>query len=187
MGRYWIGLGALLVLAYAALPYVTIWQLNQAVNARDVAALNEMVDWASLRGGLAYDLESQFEPPQAASDDPMEEAAGNLLGIFTDMLIGPIADFYASPQGLIYLLNGQVILDDPGEALEEDFPAEESWFDHIRFAFFGGPGQFKVWVDGPAPRGKGADDTAPMVLEFRLQNFRWQLTRVHLPLDGIAE
>ena len=65
----------------------------------------------------------------------MDELAAGLLGLFSDFLIDPIVAFYATPEGLEYLLNTQVILDDPGEVLEVDFPSEDTWYDHIAFAF----------------------------------------------------
>ena len=191
MGRIWAAGAGVLLLAYLAYPYVALWQLDQAVTAQDEAALNAMVDWDSVGYGLEQDLEGLFERPEresgAASDDPMESIAENLIGIFADFMIDPIVDFYASPRGLAYLLNTQIILEDPGEALEEDFPAEDTWFDHISFAFFGGPAHFRAWVQYPEESGKGLREQGPMVLEFRLQNFRWQLTRVHLPLSDLTD
>jgi hypothetical protein len=186
MARYWMaGLAVLVVLAYIAFPYVTIWQLNQAVNARDEAALERLVDWESLSGALEADLNAQFQGVPGGEGDPMAEAAANLMGIFAELLVAPVVAFYASPEGLVYLLNGQVILDDPGEAFEPDFPAEDTWFDHIDGAFFGGPAMFRVRVEGAAAHKDGEEDF-PLVLEFRFQSFKWQLTRVYLPLDDIA-
>jgi hypothetical protein len=182
-----LGVGVALLVAYLAYPYVTIWQLDQAVIAQNEDALEALVDWESVGAGLEQDLEALFERPDPASDDPMDELADNLIGIFTDFLIGPIVDFYTTPRGLAYLLNTQMILEDPGEALEEDFPAEETWFNHIDAASFAGPERFRVVVGYPSENGKARRDQAPMVLEFQLQNFRWQLVRVRLPLDDLAE
>jgi hypothetical protein len=187
MGRYLIGAGVALVIAYIGYPYLTIWQLNQAVNAKYEATLESLVDWESLEYGLEQDLEGLFERPDPTSNDPMDELAESLLGIFSDFLVDPIVAFYASPEGLAYLLNTQVILEDPGEVLEEDFPAEDTWYDHIAFAFFQSPAEFRVTVRYPEARGKGRSEDEPMVLVFRLQHFKWQLTRVHLPLESIAD
>lgn len=182
-----VGAVALLGLLYAIYPYATIWQLDQAVTTQNESALDGLVDWESLGAGLEADLDGLFEHPDPASDDPMDQLAGNLLGVFSDFLIGPIVDFYTTPRGLAYLLNTQVILDDPGEALEEDFPAEDTWFDHISSAGFTGLTSFRVEVAFPADSGKVLSEEGPMALEFRLQGIRWQLTRVRLPLDDLAE
>lgn len=182
-----VGAVALLGLLYAIYPYATIWQLDQAVTTQNESALEGLVDWEALGEGLEADLEGLFEHPDPASDDPMDQLAGNLLGVFSDFLIGPIVEFYTSPRGLAYLLNTQVILDDPGEALEDDFPAEDTWFDHISGAGFTGLTSFRVWVAYPEDSDKVLSEQGPMVLEFRLQGIRWQLVRVHLPLEDLAE
>ena len=64
-----IGLAVLMLLSYAAYPYVTVWQLNQAVTNQDVEALAALVDWNSLSDGLSADLEGLFEAPDPESDD----------------------------------------------------------------------------------------------------------------------
>lgn len=182
-----VGSVVLIGLLYIIYPYATIWQFDQAVIAHNESALEGLVDWDTLREGLEGDLEGLFEHPDPASDDPMDQLAGNLLGVFSDFLIDPIVAFYTTPRGLAYLLNTQVILDDPGEALEEDFPAEDTWFDHISSAGFTGLTSFRVEVAFPAESGKVLSDEGPMALEFRLQGMRWQLVRVHLPFENLAE
>jgi hypothetical protein len=181
-----VGAGVLLLLAYVGYPYLTIWQLDQAVNSQNESAINALVDWDSVGAGLSDDLNGLFDQPDPASDDPMDQVAANLLGIFSDYLVDPIVDFYTTPRGLTYLLNTQVILDDPGEALEDDFPSEDTWFDHISLAGLTGLTSFHVVVQYPADSGKARSDHGPMTLEFRLQGVKWRLTRVRLPLDGIA-
>ncbi len=183
MKRVFWALGLLLLAGYAAWPYVTVYQLDAAIRAQDEPALDRMVDWNS----LAFNLEQDFDAVFAvdAEGDPEDELAANLIGIFTDLLVEPIVSFYTTPRGLAYLLNTQVILDDPFEVLEEDFPAEDTWANHIGFAFFSGPAHFRVRVNALADA-KGTRGE-PMILEFRLQNFSWQLTRVRLPIDEITE
>jgi len=181
------GTAVLLLLLYTAYPYATIWQLDQSVTSQNESALEGLVDWDSLGAGLEDDLEGLFDHPDPASDDPMDQLAENLLGVFSDFLIDPIVAFYTTPRGLAYLLNTQVILDDPGEALEEDFPSEDTWFDHISSAGFTGPTSFRVEVSFPTDSDKALSEEGPMALEFRLQGIRWQLVRVRLPLEDLAE
>jgi len=180
-----LGVAFVLIFGYVLYPYLTIWQLDQAVNAQNETALNALVDWDRIGAGLTADLEGLFDHPAPGSDEPMDQVAENLLGIFSDYLIQPIVEFYTSPRGLLYLLNTQVILHDPAEALEEDFPAEDTWFDHIERAGFTGVTGFEVVVQYPQESGKARSDHGPMMLEFALEDFRWRLVEVHLPLDGI--
>ncbi len=187
MRRLLIALGAAFIVAYGATPYVALYQLDQAVSNRNEAALDRLVDWQSVGQGLEADLEALFEPPNRSDGDFMENIAESLMGIFTDVMINPVVDFYMTPRGLAYLLNTQIILDDPAEVFKDDFPAEETWFDHISFAFFTGPGRFQATVRYPEEGTNKDPLIAPMVLEFRLSDFRWQLVRVQLPLDEIVE
>ncbi len=187
MVRVLIGVAAaaFLLLAYAAYPYVTIWQLNQAVNEKDASALEALVDWDSVGEGLSADLVGLFGQPDPESADPMDELEENLIGIFADFMIDPLVAFYTTPDGFAHLLSTQAILEDPGAVPEEE-PGGDTWYDHISFAFFTGPATFHVAVRSPEESNDGASEAASMVLEFRLQSFRWQLTRVNLPLDDLA-
>ncbi len=188
------GLGLILLIGYGAWPYLTLYQLDTAVVDQDVKALDNLVDWESVAQGLEQDLEALFEDAYDASsgadgsENPLDSLAENLLGIFADLMIDPIVNFYMTPSGLAYLLNTQIILEDPSEVFEQDFPSEDTWADHISFAFFSGPTTF--FANAEFPEGRASEKDArthdTMTLEFRFQNFRWQLTRVHLPLDDIG-
>lgn len=171
------------LVAYFGWAYLTLYQLDQAVRTQDVQALDQLVDWDNVSFRLERDLATVFE---SAAGDPGEEQTDldALLGFFSNLLISPIADFYASPRGLAYLLNAQIILENPEELLNENFPDDDTWYDHITWAYPTGPSSFRANVVFPEGKDRALHGE-PLRLELRFQDFHWQLVRVKLPLEHI--
>ncbi len=181
----WAGIPVAALAGYLGWAYLTLYQLDEAVRRQDNAALNELVDWNSVAHRLEDDLSEIF---QSATGDEGEEPSDldALLGFFSNLLINPIAHFYASPEGLAYLLNAQIILENPQELLNEDFPDDDTWFDHVRIAYPIGIASFRAEIVFPEGKDRALDGE-PLVLDFRFQDFRWQLVRVGLPLEALGE
>jgi len=190
MNKLLAGILGLFVVLWVVYPYMTLYQLNQAVSAQDEAALDRLINWDRVGRNLEADLEGVFDADRGdGSDDPMEQLAENLLGIFTDFIISPVVAFYMTPEGIAFLLNTQIILDDPMEVFQDDFPAEDTWYDHISFAFFSSPTTFFATVKYPEDRQGPKTQTVgtEMTLVLRFENFGWRLSRIRLPLDHISE
>lgn len=155
MRRILLVFGLVLLVAYGAWPYMTLRQLDQAVAAQDEAALDQLIDWARVGQGLEQDLEAMFDGSYNSNGDngdPLDSLAENLLGIFADLMIDPVVNFYMTPRGIAYLLNTQIILEDPLEVFEDDFPSEDTWADHISFAFSRAPLHFLLKWNFPKSR-----------------------------------
>ncbi len=181
----WIFAGVPLVAlsAYFGWAYLTLYQLDQALRDQDVAVLNELVDWDSVGYRLEEDLHGLFGGPGEDSDEDLSVTEA-LLGLFSNLLVGPIADFYASPEGLAYLLNAQIILENPQELLDAEFPEELSWYDHISVAYPTGPASFRAHIVYPENEQRALNGN-PLVLELWFRDFHWQLAAVDLPLDAL--
>lgn len=115
--RITIALIAILVVsmigfAYAS-PYIALNHIKQAADARDSATLNEYVDYPALRASLKAQLSEMLEKRIEAqhSSNPLL-LFGAAIG---SVLIGPLVDAYATPDGVAALINGMPPRGEPGE------------------------------------------------------------------------
>jgi hypothetical protein len=96
---------AVLLTAYAAWPYVSLYQLTQDLRRHDVGALTTAIDWARLREGLKEDIADGItgEPAEAAT--PATAHAGDddlppFGASFVSDMAGNIVDRTCTPQHL---------------------------------------------------------------------------------------
>jgi len=100
------------VLGYGyASPYLALDRLKRAADARDVATVNEYVDYPALRDSLKLQVSGLLTRRLGHSGNPLA-AIGAMIGV---ALIGPLVDAYATPDGVAALLNGMPPRGEPGE------------------------------------------------------------------------
>src|SRR5215213_9228256 len=57
--------------AYVAYPYITLWQLGQAIRNGDAATLHSLVNWPKVREGIKEDIcDLPPDPSQASASLP---------------------------------------------------------------------------------------------------------------------
>jgi hypothetical protein len=105
-----IVVAAVLGYGYAS-PYVALDRLKRAADARDVATVNEYVDYPALRDSLKLQVTGLLTRRLGHSGNPLA-AIGAMIGV---ALIGPLVDAYATPDGVAALLNGMPPRGEPGE------------------------------------------------------------------------
>lgn len=101
------GLAVFLAAAYVvALPYITVYQIRQAVEMRDSVALSEHIDFPSVRLSLKEQLNAALMDKMQS--DEMKDNPFAALGM---MLAGPLVDkvleAYVTPAGIGKLLSGE--------------------------------------------------------------------------------
>ena len=98
--------------AYAS-PYIALNRIKRAADARDAATLNQYVDYPALRASLKAQLGDMLQRRIAAqhSDNPLL-LFGAAIGA---VLISPLVDAYATPDGVAALINGMPPRGEPGE------------------------------------------------------------------------
>ena len=75
--RKWLIAALVIVAAYVAYPYLTLYWIDRALLNGDEAALRSLVDWPAVRTGLKADVKL------ALIDQAQTEAGeGKILGIF---------------------------------------------------------------------------------------------------------
>lgn len=194
-------IGALLLL-YIAWPYFSLWRFTAAVRAGDANELEARVDFESLRKSVKEQLRAKIaasrenQPGQPKKSDRF---FGALSSDFGPRLVDTLVDAYLTPEGLAaFLANpelpqvGQaqapVSPAAPGAAAPAP-PVESSamapapppeqpkiattidW-SRVRYAFFTGPRDFMVDIEGTK-------------LRFRLGAAGWQLNAIELDLSEL--
>lgn len=171
--RWIIVAAVLVVLLYLASPYYAFWRFTVALRTGDAAQLTESVDFLSLRKSLRKQLNAQIAAlrPQNPKRQKTFDA---LSAAFGGQVIDSLLDAYLTPEGLAaFLANPKLPAAptapaDPATAPliapESSAAAVTSRVDwsRVRYAFFTGPRDFLVDVDGTK-------------LRFRFSGFRWRL------------
>jgi hypothetical protein len=169
MARKKAVIGALLAVAvaYVVYPYVTLYRLGQAIRNGDASSLEAMVDWSAVREGIKEDI------CDAVIDQPAEAKTGGQLppfgAGFVRGITGSAVDARVTPQALAAVAQEPAKAPDPKESA-----VRVSW------AFFSGPGEFQVALRAPG-------QAAPINLQMEFRAGAWQVTRVWLPLELLAQ
>ncbi|MCG5073869.1 DUF2939 domain-containing protein [Paraburkholderia tagetis] len=121
-----IAVAAVAIVAAAAYgyasPYIALNHLKAAADARDAAALNEYVDYPALRASLKQQVGEMLQQriEAAHASNPLV-LFGAVIG---SVLIGPLVDAYATPDGVAALLSGMPPTGKPGERPAPPPPSE---------------------------------------------------------------
>ena len=178
--RWTIGISAGLLalwLAYAVWPFFGVYRLVSAVQSRDVAAVNELVDFPALRGSLTAQIVRTYLRMTGKAGRPgsiLEQFAVDIGASVAD----PIVTKLVSPEALLDLLqNGR-----PAGVFSENVPPIEG----LRSEALGnvwrvyanselGIARFFVSVPVDKPRAESFE------LKFCLTSWIWKLCGAELP------
>jgi hypothetical protein len=177
--RVTIGIAAVLILwlAYTVWPFVSLYRLASGVQARDIAAVSQQVDFRALRASLATQIVATYLRLTGKIG-----RSGSLLDQLTVgvgvSLADPIVTKLISPEVLLELLqNGK-----PSGVFSESVPSLQglssealgnAWRAYVNSEF--GIGRFfiRVPVDKPAAES--------FRLQFCLAGLTWNLCGAELP------
>ena len=179
----WVLVAALVL--YLASPYLAFYRFTKAVRAKDHRRIERYVDFRSVRQSLKQQLRAKIpkSAPAAAAGQPAPGGQDRFAGLVERLapaLIDQLVDAFVTPEGLTALIADPGVArqakdKDPGvvarvgsDATKE--LAHEFGWDDVRWAFFTGPRDFLIDVNGTK-------------LRYRFSKFRWTLKTVELPLD----
>ena len=166
------------LLAYAALPYWAAYSLGQAVDAADAEALEDKVDWVSVRAGLQEDLSNHTQAElQGASNQG--SVLAQLATALAPSVVGEALDYAVTPERIAAMLKstrGDDSSVSSGNSTTENTEEEGG----VTWAFFNGMNEFRVAY---APKA----DSNEIDLIFTRQGLSWPLTRIHLPDNLLSE
>ncbi|MBA3272373.1 MAG: DUF2939 domain-containing protein [Chthoniobacterales bacterium] len=193
-GRWWLIGSAivLLLLFYIASPYYAFWRFTNALRERDAAAIEQRVDFQALRKSMKQQLNAKLAELRP-KNPKRQKLFDTLSNAFGSSALDSIVDAYLTPEGLAAFLanpklpnniaagsaggpaggpsaTGAVQPRDTG--VSRGLLGPEIDWSRVRYAFFTGPRDFLVDVDGTK-------------LRFRLRGVTWQLRGVEFDLAGI--
>lgn len=161
-----------LLLVYAASPYVSFWRFTEAVKSGDRQRLESHVDFRSVRQSLKVQLRAKLPKPAPPAPGTQQDAFAGLVERLGPGLIDQLVDSFVTPEGLAALITNPELARNPtdtrapGQA-EQNGERELDW-SQVKYAFFTGPRDFLIDLEG-------------MKLRFRFSQRRWTLKTVELP------
>lgn len=167
---YWIGAMAAAFVGggwlYAS-PYLTLYQMYQAVEHRDAQGVADAVDFPALRESIKENLQTVVLKETAKQGNPLASFLGAALG---SALLNPAIDTMVTPQGVMALLEGQRLqIEGNTQSLSEkaaDVDVNPRYESLNRF------------IVSVKPKGQ---DTPPVDLILSRQGLGWKVTGVRLP------
>lgn len=189
--KRWIILAVVLLLAvYIASPYYAFWRFTVALRTGDAEALQSHVDFPSLRKSMKQQLNAKLGSlrPQNPKRQKMFDTLSDAFG---SRVVDSLVDAYLTPEGLAAFLNNPRLpnevspppagaappSDDPSliapetSGPEAATPPRIDW-SRVRYAFFTGPRDFLVDVEGTK-------------LRFRFTGLRWKLRALELDVEKL--
>jgi hypothetical protein len=163
---------------YVAWPYYAAYRLADALEAGDQIALDELVEWPTLREGLKADISAAL---MAKSSTELKEDARGIATAFAaaigPMLAERLVSTYVTPQGLARLIQARKTKNgEQGESHNATLGFKDQIWAKVHYAFFVNPTAFQIRMSNP-----GAARSDHVVAMFRFKFFGWKLARIYLP------
>jgi hypothetical protein len=172
-----IGVLLIIVLAYAAYPYIALYRLGDAIRGGDAGDVEGKVDWPSLRQGLKDDLNTHFAAKAGADSDDTMAALGTVIA---GKMISSVVDSTVTPSGLSVIMQtgraGPTIVHDIAPAVPE--MQKDRPLPRVASSGFHGLGAFEAEI---APR-EGDGNGKLLKVRLELEGGYWMLTHVYLPM-----
>src|SRR6266705_4660523 len=148
--RWLVIICIVLLLVYAASPYVAFWRFTVALRSGDTAALNAQVDFPAVRKSLKAQLVAYFSPEKTGEKHIKNKRLARLMTTLRPTLIDALVAAYVTPDGLAALIaNPNVIKNMRAPQAPQQLPAFKGidW-SNVRYAFFTSPRVFVVDREG---------------------------------------
>lgn len=177
-----IALFVVLVLAFVAYPYLSLYLVYRSIENGDEAALEHQADWDKVRAGFSEDL-SDAAAREAARNGERLGAAGEILtNAIAPAIVGGLIDTYVTPRGVIALVRSGGDLNEPPKRDEPAGKAKDGEKVAVTWAFFDAPDRFRISFEDP----ENADLTGVSLL-LALEGVEWKITRLKLPIENLQQ
>jgi hypothetical protein len=156
---------------YGGSAYLAASNLEKSAKAGDVAALDELVDFPSVREGLKSQMNAAMMAKMQSDPELANNPFAGLGMMLAPAIIERAVDAYVTPDGIAAIVRGQRLNEPPQAAAENrDNPDVEygsQWVDLDTF---------KVTA-----RKDGSNETMPSFI-FKREGFAtWKLKKIQLP------
>ena len=165
----------LVMVSYAAWPTWSAWQLRAAIKARDLAGIENRVDWPTLRSNLKQTIAVYLE-----DGSPGTGVFSNVKRMLVPLAAGQMVEIAVTPRTLALVLAGDLA----GGATKPTTPSgvesdgavdavsDQLALRRLRWAFFETPTRFRIEATAQT------DPTKRVVSVLALQGASWKLVDV---------
>lgn len=158
----------ILLAAYIAYPYWTLYRLERALLTDNAETLQKIVDFPAIRASAKAQVEGGLmEKSQELGEK--RPVLGDIGEALTKMLapsvVGGTVDSLVTPEAV---LNNPTVV--------EHRKKDEGFWDYMTYAFFSSPTTFRVDAKNP-----NEADAPTITSIMTLEGFRWRVTHVALP------
>lgn len=160
-----------LLLVYAVSPYYSVWRFGETLQAHDLNALAERVDFPEVRDSLKKQIRDHF---QGVLQKKKDDLVAQLLTSSGPSLIDQLIDLYVTPDGLATIISNPAPIKNASSLSvlsSESVERKPIDWSKARRAFFTSPRDFAVDHEG-------------IKLRFRFNGLGWKLREIDLELDA---
>ncbi|MFI5408064.1 DUF2939 domain-containing protein [Kaistia sp. UC242_56] len=182
-------------LLYVASPYFAIWSIYHSATTGDALALDEKIDWLTVRAGLKEQLGAAMVAG-AVKNAKEDQFAAGLMALAGPVVIDRAIDTYVNSQNLVQLIRDDekrraerrkiaaptINIKVEDQTLANDhFPQKDLSLntDSITYAFFTSPTRFRLSI--------GDKDKGVLNVLMRFSPGGWEVYRIGLPDELMKE
>ena len=159
------------VVLYLISPYWSFWRLRSALDSGDRDSLESRIDFPSVRESIKDQLRIQVTKSMAKDNDLKDKPFRGLAIAFAPLMVNHVVDNLVTPSGISALIaDSKSALKEPDSAAPSQTSRKLIDWSKVHYAFFTGPTQFTVDIDGTK-------------LRFRFTGFGWELKKLEIPLN----
>jgi len=171
---------------YAVYPYVTLWRISGALQARDGELLASFIDWPTLRENLRSDVKAKLATRSFSADS--NQTAFGVIGTAIGLaLIDPMINALISPEMLRAWADSHrktTTLSSPaqsaGRALDSLSTPDNTLMSRVSYAYFTGLTEFRIDISAP-------DKQSTVTTFLSFSNLSWKVSRLVLPDEDFAK
>ena len=165
---------------YLASPYYSIYKFYKSIKQSDTEFVSKNVNWTTLRNGFKEDFNQIINKAFSKKSNIEEKILGNL---FVQLIIEALVESLVTPENLILLVNDpdkykNLIEDKIENPIKKINYIQKIGYKknnlEINYVFFININKFRLSF---------IKDSYPIIIDFKLNTFKWKLNKVHLPID----
>jgi hypothetical protein len=161
-----------------SLPYVTLYEIKEAVEHNNSGKLKAYIDFESVRRDLKDQIRAFLATKLESvrkSNQVLELLGADIAGRLADKMVDKVIDTAVTPEGLDELMRGKIIA---GQITSEDKQPEGTQPPDVSL-------HYETWSKFVAEIRNKSEPNKKVKLILTRQGLDWKLTAVSLPLDSI--
>ena len=158
----------------AAVPYITVYQMKSAAEARDGEALSEHIEFPSVRQSMKDQMNASFANRMSNEKDLKDNPFAALGTAFAGLMVDKMIDAYVTPAGITQLMSGKRPKSNANEGAENTTDSTNKPLANAQMSYES-LDKFVIKVKNKA------GEEGKFVL--RRRGLDWKLTEILLPMN----